>query len=296
MSADSAGQDDGLVRDILTRSTAFLERHKSPSPRLDAEVLMAHAMGLRRLDLYLSPERPLKPAELDLARKLVQRRGQGEPVAYLVGTREFHGLTFKVTPAVLIPRPETEAIVDAALEWLGREGGAAPLVVDVGTGSGAIACAVAVGSPAARVMATDLSAEALIVARQNVESLGLNNRITLFEGDLLDPVPADLTFDLVVSNPPYVAMDGDDGLAPDVARWEPSLALDGGPDGMVVTTRLIAAARDRLRSGGMLLFEVGSVAQRERAEALLRVADGFCEVRPCLDVAKVVRGFQVIRT
>jgi len=294
MPQERAG-DGAQINEILVRSTEYLGRHGSSNPRLDAEILLAYALGIRRIDLYLSPERPLSLPELDRARELVRRRGNGEPSAYLVGRREFHGLSFEVTPAVLIPRPETEAVVDAALEVLARASAMRPVVADVGTGSGAIACALATGCPASRVMATDISSEALAVAQQNVDRLGLGERVSLYLGDLLTPLPQGVPLDLVVSNPPYVATGVDDGLSPDVAQWEPWLALDGGPDGMQVTARLIVEARDRLRPGGSLVFEVGSIAQRERAEALLRAADGFQDVMPCLDVAKVVRGLRCTR-
>ena len=190
------------VREVLARSTRWLQSRGCDSARLDTELLAAEALGIRRLDLYLSPERPLTAGEQDRLRALIVRRSKGEPVAYLRGRREFHGLEFLVTPAVLIPRPETETIVDAALHWLDGCGIASPRVVDVGTGSGAIACAIARSRPSARVLALDVSPAALEVAARNVAALGLSDRVTLAPSDLLAALPPGDVPDLVVYNPP----------------------------------------------------------------------------------------------
>jgi release factor glutamine methyltransferase len=277
------------VREILDLTTRFFRDRGIESARLDAELLTADALGVRRLDLYLAPERPLTTVERDALRETVRRRGRGEPVAYIRGVREFYGLPIAVTSAVLIPRPETEVLVDAVLAFLSGAGGAAT-VVDVGTGSGAIACAVASRAPAASVTGTDTSAEALEVAARNVATLGLAERVSLVRCDLLDGITA-RPLDAVVSNPPYVADGEASMLDRSVRDFEPRAALFAGPDGMSVTTRLVEAALPRLRPGGILALEVGTPAQGARVEALLRSRPDVAEVRPLPDAARVVRGW-----
>ena len=289
------------VRQVVELSTKYLADRGSESPRLDAELLAVTALSLRRLDLYLAPERPLTAPEAERLRELLRRRGKGEPIAYIRGVRDFYGLPFEVTPAVLIPRPETEVLVDAVLAFLAQRGVAAPRVVDVGTGSGAIACAVARGFAGARVTATDLSAEALEVAARNVHALGLDERVGLVRCDLLAGVPrvpgepggGDL--DVVVSNPPYVAEDEADLLDRSVRDFEPRLALFSGPDGMAATTALVEQAVPRLAPGGALVIEIGTPAQSGRVEALLRARPGMAEVRPLPDAARIVRGWMAVR-
>jgi release factor glutamine methyltransferase len=278
------------VREVLAKSASFLAARGSASPRLDAELLTTLALGLRRLDLYLDPDRLLSTVEADRLRALVVRRGKGEPVAYIRGTREFFGLAFAVTPAVLIPRPETEVLVDAVLA---RVKDRPARVADVGTGSGAIACAVAAHAPGVRVEATDVSPAAIEVAIRNADALGVADRVRMVVGDLLDGTEGD--FDVVASNPPYVAED-EAALVDRSARdFEPAGALFAGPDGMSVTARLVAAAVPRLVPGGALIVEVGTPAQAARVEALLRSHDGLEQVRPLPDAARVVRGFEALR-
>ena len=286
------------VRQVVELSTKYLSERGSESPRLDAELLAVTALGLRRLDLYLAPERPLTPAEAERLRELLRRRGKGEPIAYIRGVREFYGLPFEVTPAVLIPRPETEVLVDAVLAFLGPRKVPAPRVVDVGTGSGAIACAVARGSDGAHVIATDVSAEALEVAARNVHALGLDDRVRLVRCDLLagvagEPCGGDL--DVVVSNPPYVADAEADLLDRSVRDFEPRLALFSGPDGMDATTALVEQAVPRLAPGGALVIEIGTPAQSGRVEALLRARPELAEVRPLPDAARIVRGWMAVK-
>jgi release factor glutamine methyltransferase len=279
------------VRSFLDLTVKWLAQKGCESPRLDAELLAAEALGIRRLDLYLSPERPLTPTERDRLRDLVRRRAKGEPVAYLRGRREFHGIDFIVTPAVLVPRPETETIVDAALEWLAAASLDAPQVVDVGTGSGAIACAIATACPAARVLALDLSDAALEVAARNVAALGLGDRVRLDRSDLLAVLPTDAAVDIVVSNPPYVAEDERPLLDVSARDFEPALALFSGPEGTTLTARLADEAWTRLRPGGVLIVETGSPAQTSRVEALLKARFGALAVDPLPDIGRTVRGF-----
>jgi release factor glutamine methyltransferase len=292
------------VGEVLGRSTRWLAERGSPSARLDAEVLIAAALGIRRLDLYLAPERPLAEDERDRLRELVRRRGAGEPIAYIRGTREFYGFDFAVTPAVLIPRPETEVLVDEVLARLSAavgaqsqaDGAPSPAVADVGTGSGAIACAVALREARVRVVATDASEAAVEVARRNVAAHGLDGRVELHCCDLLDAVPREPCLDAVVSNPPYVAEDEAGLLDASVRDFEPHSALFAGPDGMAVTRRLVDEAVPRLKPGAPLVVEVGTPAQAARVEALLRGTPGLCDVRALPDAAGVVRGYAAVRT
>jgi release factor glutamine methyltransferase len=250
------------IKDALARSATWLTgRGIASGARLDSELLLAETLGLTRLDLYLYWDRPLDEREKERYRELLQRRASFEPVAYILGRREFFSLSFRVTPAVLVPRPETEGLVELALELLKERAsrlGAdapAPCVADVGTGSGAIAVAVAAHCPEARLVATDVSPAALEVARENAATHGVAERVTFHETSLLDAVAGPL--DLVLSNPPYIR-DGDfASLPPDVTRHEPHGALFAGPDGLDVIRRLVPAAGERLAPGGWLALEVG---------------------------------------
>jgi release factor glutamine methyltransferase len=223
------------------------------SPRLDAQLLLADVLQKDRVYLYTHFDQPLGPDELARYRGLIQRRLGGEPVAYLVGKKEFRSLELAVDARVLVPRPDTEATVDAALAHL--PGDATGRVVDIGTGSGAIALALKKERPALEVFAVDRSPDAAAVARANAEKLGL--AVEVLEGDLFAPVAARAPFALIVSNPPYIPTADIAALAPEV-RKEPMSALDGGPDGLAVIRRLIADAPPLLTDGGALVLEVGA--------------------------------------
>jgi release factor glutamine methyltransferase len=252
------------------------------TPRLDAEVLLAHVLGKDRVGLYTHFDQPLKAEELTQYRELIKRRLAGEPVAYLVGKREFRSLELEVDARVLVPRPETETVIDVALELLGEAD--APRIVDVGTGSGAIALALAKAKPQAVVRAVDRSPEAAEVARKNAERLGLPVEVRV--GDLLDPVGPDAPFDLIASNPPYIPSGEIPSLPPEV-RKEPMLALDGGPDGLAVIGRLVPAAFALLAPGGSLVLELGA-GQAPRVQEILRGA-GFVDVGARTDLAQIER-------
>jgi len=234
----------------LARATTRLQA--SATPRLDAELLLAHILGLSRTDLYAHPERLLLAHQLVAYQALLERRAVGEPLPYLTGHIEFYGLDMAVNAHVLIPRPETETLVDLAL---GKVQGCT-FLADVGTGSGCIAIALAVHAPQARIMALDLSPGALDVARANAGRHGVADRITFLQSDLLAALPK--AVDLIVANPPYVAADEWPGLPREVREHEPQLALDGGPDGLDVIRRLLEQAPARLRPGGALLVEIGA--------------------------------------
>jgi len=241
---------------LLAWTTDYLKRHHADSPRLEAEVLLAHALGCPRIGLYTAFDEEPSEAVRGAFRELVRRRAEGEPVAYLVGYREFYSLKFRVSPAVLIPRPETEMLVLTLLDLVKAAGMTQPAIIDVGTGSGAIALCAAKYLPQARVVAIDASAEALAVARANAADHGLAERIEFLEGDLLAPLAPGEAFDLIVSNPPYVSASEWETLEPDVRNYEPRGALVAGPLGTEVIARLIPQAAERLRPGGHLLLEI----------------------------------------
>jgi release factor glutamine methyltransferase len=270
------------ILDVLNWTTARFKERGIGSPRLDAELLAAHAFSLSRVQLYTQFDRPLLPEELAAYRELVRRRQGGEPVAYITGRKEFWSLDLAVDDRVLIPRPDTETAVEEALALLGEE---ARAVADVGTGSGAIALALAKARPSLAVFAGDISGGALEVARANAERLGLP--VTFVEGHLLEPLAAHGPFDLIVANLPYIPAAEVEGLAPEV-RSEPRLALvGGGSDGLDVVRALVGAASEALRSGGALVLEIG--AGQAEATAALCTAAGLIEVRRRRDLGDIER-------
>jgi release factor glutamine methyltransferase len=287
---DSEGQvERWTVLKLLGWTTDFLKRKGAESPRLDAEVLLAKVLDWPRVKLYTHFEDAVGERERAAYRELVRRRAEGAPVAYLVGKKEFYSMPLAVGPAVLIPRPDTETVV---VEFLASfKGVESPRVLDVGTGSGAIALACAQQHPTARVIATDLSAEALEMARRNAETLGLADRVEFRQGDLFGPVEGEPPFDAIVSNPPYIPTAEIAGLEPGVRDYEPHLALDGGPDGLDVVRRLVAGAPSRLKPGGHLILEIGTaqespVRERIAAEPGLELAP---TVRDAANHPRVVR-------
>ena len=265
--------------EVLRGATEYLARRGVPSPRVDAELLLARALGLQRIELYTHHDRPLTEAERASARELVARRGTREPLAYVLGDWDFRRLTLKTDPRALVPRPETELLVERCLQLL--DGIPEPRVLDVGTGTGAIALALKSERPDADVVATDASADALALARENAASLGLD--VAFFETDLAQDV--DGPFALVVSNPPYVLAAELDGLEPEVREWEPRAALvDDGQTG-----RLVVEARRVL--DGRLVLEV----HEERAAEIAAALDtaGYTDVKVGADLAgrdRVVEG------
>ncbi|MGH7480667.1 MAG: peptide chain release factor N(5)-glutamine methyltransferase, partial [Longimicrobiales bacterium] len=255
--------------------------------RLDAELLLAHVLGLRRLDLYLQFDRPLTEAEVALYRDATRRRLRREPLQYITGVAGFRELTLRVDGRVLIPRPETELLVGEVLRGAGERAASSEQRVanseqraanelralDIGTGSGAVALSLAREGGFAHVVATDLSTDALELARENAAAAGLSEAVDFREGALWDTVRPGERFDVVASNPPYVA-DGDRSeLAPEVADWEPAAALFGGTDGLDVIRPVVTGAPARLRPDGLLALEVGA-GQADAVAALLEAA-GF---------------------
>ncbi len=280
--AATAQQKIWTIIDVLQFTVARFEARGILSPRLDAELLAAHALGLARVQLYAHFDRPLSPDELAALRELVRRRQGGEPVAYLTGKKEFWSLELQVDGRVLVPRPDTETLVAAALDRLVV--GMPMRVVDVGTGSGAIALAIAKGRATATVFATDVSEDALAVARANADRLGVV--VSLAHGDLLAPLADEAPFNIIVANLPYVRSDDIPQLAPEV-RAEPRAALDGGADGLDIVRRLISASPPALVPGGWLLLEIGD-GQATATVELCRGA-GFDELSTCRDLGGIER-------
>ena len=255
---------------ILQWTTSYFKLHPVDSPRLTAEVLLAHALGINRIDLYLKFDQPLNKQELALFKGFIKRRVSREPVAYITGTREFWGIDFNVSPKVLIPRPETEFLVEESLKLIpgdilsGRFN-----VMDVGTGSGAVIIALAVNRPGHGYFASDISKQALTVGSQNAVLNGVKEAIFFFVGELFSAVnPDNQTFDLIVSNPPYIPSSQISGLAPEVGKHEPLLALDGGADGLDVVEKIIKDAPLYLKKNGILMMEIG-FDQKKRVKQIV---------------------------
>ena len=272
------------VGEVVKASTEFLARKDVPGPRVDAEHLVAHALGVTRLDLYLQYDRPLTDQETAACRELVRRRGAREPLAYILGEWGFRRLMLKTDSRALIPRPETEVVVERCLALL--DGVDAPTVLDVGTGAGAIALAIADERPEAAVLAIDVSEDALALARENADRTGLSDRVSFSRHDVAEGLPGG-PYDLVVSNPPYVEP-GDLGtLQPEVRDWEPELALVGHG----VTEQIARGAREVLTANGALVLEVADGTAPNVTEVLSELS--FSEVVATPDLAgrdRVVEG------
>jgi release factor glutamine methyltransferase len=242
-------------------------RDRTTTPRLEAELLLAHVLRCSRAHLYAHPEYPVTSQQHVDYQELLNRRAEGEPLPYLTGHAEFYGLDFAVDPRVLIPRPETETLVELALELISHH--SSPLIADVGTGSGCIGVTLAVHAPAARVYGLDLSPQALHVAQANALRHGVAERMTFLQSDLLRALPEPV--DLIVANPPYVAYQDWPSLPPEVRVHEPHLALDGGRDGLDLIRRLLDHAPTNLRPGGATLLEIGATQGPAAARLARRV-------------------------
>lgn len=255
------------ILEAIQRGAEFLAKKGVDSPRLQAELLLAHQLNLPRLKLYLNFERELPPADTDALRELLVRRGQREPLQHLVGSVSFCGLELTVNRDVLVPRPETELLAEAAWSWLNERGPGAT-ALDLGAGSGCLAIALAHHCPDARITAVDFSPEALAVAGQNAARLGLTARIEFLQGDLCASLPAGSAFDLIVSNPPYIPTAELEHLQPEVRDHDPREALDGGADGLAFYRRIAVEAGPWLRPDGRLMLEFGD-GQAESIRSLL---------------------------
>jgi release factor glutamine methyltransferase len=269
VSRPASAEQPWTIGGLLDWTARFLANKGAEFPRLDTEVLLAHALGCRRIDLYTRYEELASGDARDRFRDLVRRRLDGCPVAYLVSRKEFFALEFEVSPAVLIPRPESEFVVMECLRLAKEQ--VEPRILDIGTGSGNIAVAVARQHRGARLTAVDLSPKALLMATRNADRHGVADRIRFVEGDLFGPIPAGERFDFVLSNPPYIAREDIAQLPAGVRDFEPHLALDGGPGGYAVADRLLEQAGRHLEPGGYLILEIGAPqaeGMRRRIEAL----------------------------
>ena len=283
------------VRGALKEAMARLRAAEVPSHTLAAELLLMHTLGRDRAWLYAHPEEPLASEIVDEYFNLITRRASGTPTQYLTGKQEFWGLEFEVTPAVLIPRPETEHVIEVALERIGQRKQGRPLrVVDVGTGSGCLAVALARELPEAEVFATDVSTAALEVARRNAVRLGVGERIQFIEGNLLDPFltawpdSSSARFDLIVSNPPYIGLAEREKLPREIRVHEPAAALFGGTCGTEIYAPLIDQAAKLLTSGGSLVVELGDGAL-EVVQDLFESRPAWMRVAVTMDLAGIPR-------
>jgi release factor glutamine methyltransferase len=252
------------VREIKERTETFFKQKGVPNAKLDTDILIAHSLGLKRLDLYLDLDRPLTDAQLDALRPLVKRRAGREPLQYIIGSTEFYGLQLKVDARALIPRHETEELVDRIFERLDSP---PKSILDLGTGSGALALALASKYPEAAVTAVEQSADALALATENAEALKLSGRIQLLGGSWWDPLPEGATFDLIVSNPPYLTEAEMQTAEPEVVGHEPHTALVSGGDGLDDLRVLLKSAKKFLADDGLLAMETG-IAQSEALTAM----------------------------
>jgi len=274
------------IRRILEWISKDFASRGIDSPRVDAELLVAESLGIERVRMYMDLERPLAPSELADVRAKVTRRRSREPVAYILGRRDFYGATYAVDSRVLVPRPDTEVVVERTLAAIGTDREAR--VLDLCTGSGAIPVAILRVRPNATAVATDVSQDALAVATTNAESLGVLGRFEARQGDLFAPIEADERFDAITANPPYIPTSDLEGLMPEVAKFEPRLALDGGADGLVLYPRLAAGAAIHLVDGGFFALELG-MGQAASVAAIVQATGCFEEVAITKDYGGVER-------
>ena len=284
------------VLEILNRTKVFFEKKGVPDPLLDAQYIISHGLKMKsRMDLYLNFEKPLTPAELDILRPLVARRANREPLQHIIGDTSFRGFTIKCDPRALIPRPETESLVDMAKDSL--KGIENPFIVEIGTGTGAIAISCAKEIAGAKVLATDISEEALALAQENAAVNNLSDSLSFAKGDLLDAVTvetikkatgdvfgeASTKIDCLIANLPYIP-DGEKGnLQPEVDKFDPALALFGGPDGLTLVRKLLQQTEGKLSAGAPIFLEIGS----EQAEVLKNEAGSY----PWLEFAGIHKDY-----
>ncbi len=269
------------VLEVLRATTEYFTRHEVENPRLNAEHLVAHVLGKKRIELYMEFDRPLGERELAPLREFIRKRATGTPLQHLLGTVEFHGRIFATDARALIPRPETELLMEVILK---EPLPASPRVLDVGTGSGVIALTLAAELPQADVSAVDISPDALALARENAERLGLTERVRFSQSDLLGSVEG--AFDLIVANLPYIPAGEIAGLAREV-QHDPVLALDGGPVGSEIVAKLIDQARAHLKPGGRLALEIGHDQAHALAAELER--QKYRDIRPVADYQGILR-------
>jgi release factor glutamine methyltransferase len=285
---DTAGVAGPTVAESLLTATGRIAAAGSASSRLDAELLLAHVLGVRREALYGAPERRLSAAQAAQYELLVARRERREPVAYIVGRRAFRTIQVDVTPSAIVPRPDTETLVEVALQELRRSTKRQPLALDVGTGSGCIALALVAEHPGVRLAATDIDPAAAELARRNAQRLGMPERVEVLTGDLFSPLPPGVRFDLIVSNPPYIAEGEIDDLQEEIRRHEPRQALVSGPTGLEFYQRLVPGALPWLEPGGLLAVEIHEGRAAEVQE-IFRATERYEEVRVTTDLGGAPR-------
>jgi len=290
MNDRSKSRTQWTIRDVLEWTADHFSGKGIASPRLDAEILLAQTLGVDRIYLYMNLDRPLLPDERDRYRSLVRRRGAREPVALITGVKEFWSIPLRVVPGILIPRPETEILVESVLEEIKEN--PAPTVLEIGTGSGAVAIAVAHENQRVKFIAVDVDPRAVEIAEANANESNVSNSLEFQVSDLLTDLDSTGKFDVICSNPPYIPSDVIDTLEPEIARFEPRHALDGGPDGLDVIRRLAREAPNFLKENGALILEMGDGQERDVREIL--TSEGrFREIRVFPDLsgkARVIKG------
>ncbi len=271
---------------VLEWTRGYLQRKGISSPRLESELLLSHILGFNRVALYLNYDMALSSEELKRFREVVERRVTGEPIQYIRGYQEFWSIPFKVSPDVLIPRPETEILVEEALRLIELEGWDRPMIVDVGTGCGAIAISIAKSVRSSNVIATEISWEAIALARENAKIQDVASKIAFVQGDLLSCVKSGRAggCHLIVSNPPYIEREDVPHLPREIKDFEPQRAIDGGTDGLGFYRRFFVEAPTCLRTGGWLILEIGAY-QGERILRILEQIGGLSEGRIIPDYA-----------
>ncbi len=275
------------VLELLEWTTSYFDKHNIPNPRLDAEVLLGHLLDKSRLQLYLHFDMPVFQKDLTVFRELIKKRIERTPISYLTKHKEFMSLDFYIDERVLIPRPETEFIVETVLNSTNSN---PQRILEIGTGSGIIAISLAVNMPECEIIATDISKEALVVAKKNRDTHSCEERITLMQGDLYEPIQSQNTtkFHWIVSNPPYVASTERNNISSDVYEYEPHIALFAGNDGLAIIRRLIAEAPKFLLPKGQLIFEIGE-KQSEHVKELLDKQSEFKDFQLINDYAGIER-------
>lgn len=283
-SPDSGNAESWTILRMILWSADYLAGKGVENHRLDAEWLLARALGLDRLQLYLQYDRPLSLAEREAFKPLLRRRAGREPLQYILGRTAFRELELSTEAGVLIPRPETEVLVEEVLSWARSRDRELKSVLDLGTGTGAVALSLAVEGGCARVVATDVSTAALDLAQENAKRHGVGPQVEFLHGSLFEPLEPGERFDVVVSNPPYIEAGEEAELQPEVREWEPKEALFAGEDGLDVIRPLVAGAAERLLPGGLLALEVGST-QTETVAGLLEATGAFAEIRTRRDLS-----------
>lgn len=276
------------ISTLLDWTTIYFTNHKIEEPHLEAEILLAHALKIKRIELYMQHERVLKEEELAAFKQLILRRIKREPTAYIIGYKPFMSLDLNVTKDVLIPRPETEKLVEESISLVKLTGKDIVHVADIGTGSGAIGVSVAKYCKSAKVYATDISKAAIGVAESNAEKHGVKERISFYLGDLFSPIPEGIKFDLILSNPPYIKTSEIKDLQPEISKYEPAGALDGGPDGLDYYRKIISQAPNYLADSGYLLLEAG-YGQADNIVEMIKNTGSFRETKKVKDLSGIDR-------